>query len=82
MEYQSTTKLLDQAIEQARELPAEEQDALAEGLFAHIANDDRPYRLSADQVEEVRRRRKDLRDGKSRYPTDEEFEAVWKRCGL
>jgi putative addiction module component (TIGR02574 family) len=76
------TKLLDQAIEQARELPAEEQDALAEALFAHIANDDRPYRLTADQVEEVRRRQKDLRDGKIQLATDEEVAAVWKRCGL
>jgi putative addiction module component (TIGR02574 family) len=76
------TKLLDQAIEQARELPAEEQDALAEALFAHIANDDRPYRLTADQVEEVRRRQQDLRDGKTQLATDEEVEAVWKRCGL
>jgi putative addiction module component (TIGR02574 family) len=76
------TKLLDQAIEQARELPAEEQDALAEALFAHIANDDQPYRLTAGQVEEVRRRQMDLRDGKTQLATDEEVEAVWKRCGL
>jgi putative addiction module component (TIGR02574 family) len=76
------TKLLEQAIERARELPAEEQDALAEALFAYIANDDQPYRLTADQAEEVRRRQTDLRHGKTRLATDEEVEAVWKRCGL
>jgi hypothetical protein len=51
-------------------------------LSAHIANNDRPYRLTAIQVEDVRRRQKDLRDGKTQLATDEEVEAVWKRCGL
>jgi len=76
------TKLLEQAIAQARELSEEEQDAIAEALFAHIARHDRPYRLSDEQVEEVKRRQKALRDGKTQLATDEEVAAVWKRCGL
>jgi len=34
------TKLLEAAVAQARELPAEIQDAAADALFAHIANED------------------------------------------
>ena len=53
------TKLLDEAIDQLRELPDEEQDAAADALFAYIANDDRVYSLRPDQVADVRR----IRDG-------------------
>jgi hypothetical protein len=51
-------------------------------LSAQNANNDRPYRLTAIQVEEVKRRQQDLRDGKTQLATDEEVEAVWKHCGL
>jgi hypothetical protein len=49
------TRLLEQAVEQAGGLSAEEQDAAADVLFAYISNADRRLRLSADQVEEVKR---------------------------
>jgi len=39
------TALLDEAIEQLRELPEDEQDAAADALFAYIASDERQYRL-------------------------------------
>jgi hypothetical protein len=75
------TKLLEQAVEQARELPAEDQDAVADTLFAHIANEDRRYRLSANQVEEVKRIRARLQSGETRLATDEEVSALWKKRG-
>jgi hypothetical protein len=40
------------------------------------------YRLTDEQVEEVMRRQQALRDGTSRFATDEEMNALWKRCGL
>ncbi|MFL5092233.1 MAG: addiction module protein [Xanthobacteraceae bacterium] len=75
------TKLLEQAIAQVRQLPDEAQDAAAEALFAHVAHHDRPYRLSDEQVEEVKRRQQVLREGTTQLATDEEVAAVWKRCG-
>jgi putative addiction module component (TIGR02574 family) len=76
------TKLLEDAIAQARKLPETEQDALAETVFAYIANSDVRYQLTDDQVEEVKRRQQALREGKSRFATDEEVAALWKKCGL
>jgi putative addiction module component (TIGR02574 family) len=76
------TKLLEDAIAQARKLPENEQDALAETVFAYIANSDVSYQLTEDQVEEVKRRQQALREGTSRFATDEEVAALWKKCGL
>jgi hypothetical protein len=75
------TKLLEQAVEQARELPEEEQDAPAEALFVHIANQDQRYGLTVGQVEEVKRIRARLQSGETRLATDEEVSALWKKCG-
>ena len=76
------TKLLEDAIAEARKLPESEQDALAEAVFAHIANPDVNYRLTDEQVEEVKRRQQALREGKSHFAGDEEVAALWKKCGL
>jgi putative addiction module component (TIGR02574 family) len=76
------TKLLEDAIAEARKLPESEQDALAETVFAHIASPDVSYRLTDEQVEEVKRRQQSLREGTSRFATDEEMQALWKKCGL
>jgi hypothetical protein len=75
------TKLLEQAIAQVRELPEEDQDGAADALFAYIARSDRPYPVTYEQLEEVKRRQKALQDGETRLATDEEVAAVWKRCG-
>jgi hypothetical protein len=76
------TKLLEQAIAKAREQSADEQDAIADALFAHLAGDDRLYRLTPEQVADVNRIRDDLRSGRTRLATDEETAALWKKCGL
>jgi hypothetical protein len=73
------TKLLDQAIDQLRELPEEEQDAAADALFAYIANDDRVYSLRPDQVADVQRIRDGLATGKTRLATDRQVEALRNR---
>lgn len=75
------TKLLEEAVDQARQLPAEDQDAAADALFAHIANEDRRHRLSVEQVEEVKRIRARLQSGETRLATEEETRAFWKKCG-
>ena len=72
------TKLLEDAIAQARELPEDEQDQIAEALFAYMAGAE--FRLTDDQVEEVKRRQRELREGKTRFATEEEMDALWKQC--
>jgi hypothetical protein len=76
------TKLLDEAIEQLRELPDEDQNAAADVVFAYVANDDRNYRLLPHQVAEVQRIRKNLREGKTKLATDKEVAAARKKAGL
>lgn len=51
------TKLLEDAIERLKELPKKRQDQLAAALIEVADNDDDGYRLSDEQVAEVRRRR-------------------------
>jgi hypothetical protein len=70
------TKLLQEAIDQLRELPAEEQDAAADVLFAYISSDERQYSLRPDQVAEVRRTRERLYSGATRLATADEVAAA------
>jgi hypothetical protein len=76
------SKLLDQAVAKARELPDDVQDAVADALFAHIAGEDQRHHLTSEQIEDVKRIQRELRSGKTRLATDEEVAAVWKKCGL
>jgi hypothetical protein len=76
------TKLLEQAIAKARELSEDEQDAVADALFAHLAGDVRLYRLTPEQIADVNRIRDGLRSGRTRLATDEEAAVLWKKCGL
>jgi hypothetical protein len=76
------TKLLEQAFAEARTLPEAEQDALAEALFAHISDRALQPRLTEDQIAEVRAIQHRLRSGESRLATEEETNALWRRCGL
>ena len=68
--------LLDEAIEQLRELPEEEQDAAADALFAYIASDERQYKLLPRQADEVRRIRRNLASGSTRLATEKEVTAA------
>ena len=76
------SKLLDDAITELRKLPEFEQDAAAEALFAHISGADLRYRLSDEQAKEVTRRQLAFREGRAHFATDEEMNALWKKCGL
>jgi hypothetical protein len=51
------TKLLADAIERLKELPQERQDQLAAALLEVADGDQDDYRLSDEQIAEVRRRR-------------------------
>jgi hypothetical protein len=51
-----------------------------------MSNSDVPYdppvRLTAEQKREVERIQKQIREGTMRFATDEEMDALWKKCGL
>jgi hypothetical protein len=70
------TKLLEEAIEQLRDLSEEEQDAAADVLFAYISIDEPQYQLQPHQVAEVHRIRRGLRDGSTRLATETEVNSI------
>jgi predicted transcriptional regulator len=73
------TKLLDKAIAKARELPAEDQDAVAVAMLAMVetppvvALDDETRAAIREGLEQARR---------GEFASDAEIEALWKRHGL
>jgi hypothetical protein len=73
------TKLLEEAINALRDLPEDKQDAAADALFAYMSSDERQYRLRPDQVAEVHRIRRALRDGTTRLATNAEVSALRKK---
>ena len=76
------SKLFEDAIARARQLPEAEQDSLAEALFSVMHRNEGRPRLTAAQAEDVRRIQRDIRAGKMRFATDQELAALWKKCGL
>jgi hypothetical protein len=76
------TKLLEEAIAKALELPESEQDMAAEAVLSVVYKDAPSYRLTPEQIEEVKRIQRDIRDGRMAFATDEEMAALWKKCGL
>jgi len=76
------TKLLEEAIHALRNLPDDEQDAAADALFVYISSDERQYQLRPDQVAEVHRIRRALRDGTTRLATTAEVSALRKKSRL
>ena len=76
------TKLLDDAIAKARELPDSEQDVVAEAVLSVVYKDAPRHRLTPDQVEQVKRIQRDIRGGRMSFATDGELAALWKKCGL
>ena len=76
------TKLLEDAIEELRNLPDEEQDAAADVVFAYISSDERHYRLDPIHIAEVQRIRRALADGVTRLATEAEVIKVRKKSAV
>jgi hypothetical protein len=72
------TTLLQKAVAQAQKLSKEQQNQLAETLFAHLAGNAN-YHLTDEQVAEVRRR---MSKKNPRYASKKQMDALWKKCGL
>jgi hypothetical protein len=74
------TKLLEEGIKAVRELPEERQDAAGELLLAIAEQSKTTYRLTPQQIEEVRHAIAEADRGE--FATDEEMAELWKKCGL
>ncbi len=76
------TKRLQDVIERVRQWPDDRQDQAAELLLDLEAQQTSRYRLTPEQVREVQRIQKKVRDGTAEFATDEQMAAFWKKCGL
>jgi ABC-type histidine transport system ATPase subunit len=76
------TKLLEEAIAKACELPESEQDLAAEVLLTVIHHDAPSYHLTPEQVEEVKQIRQDLREGRVNLLSEGEIAAFLRKLGV
>lgn len=75
------TKLLDQAVEAARSLPAEAQDDIARVVLQLAGADDEPaVPLTPDEQAAISRSKAAAARGE--FATDEQVRAVWAKHGL
>jgi hypothetical protein len=74
------TKLLERAIEAARQLPADEQDAIARAIIQLAGAEGSPVPLTPDEREALERSKAAAARGE--FATDEQMRAVWKKRGL
>jgi hypothetical protein len=74
------TRLLQDVIDRVRNWPAERQEDAARLLLDLEAQQNNTYRLTPEQVREVKDIQKQLRDGAMPFATDEEMAALWKKC--
>jgi hypothetical protein len=69
------TNALEEAIERAQALPEVEQDLVGEMVLAYMEGDRRTYRLTPEQVAEVKLAQAEVRKGK--IATEEEVRNLW-----
>lgn len=75
------TKLLDRAIEAARELPAEMQDEIAEILLRFMGEDDGDvYQLTPEEEADLEEADREIERGE--IATEEEVRAMWAKYSL
>lgn len=69
------TDTLEEALERAQELPKVEQDLVGEMVLAYMEGDRRTYRLTPEQVAEVKLAQGEVR--KEKFATEEEVRHLW-----
>ncbi len=74
------TKLLERAIAKVRELPEEEQDAVAAGLLSMAGEDAPVVRLDDDTRAAIREGTQQARRGE--FISDQSMKAFFKRHGV
>jgi hypothetical protein len=73
------TKLLDRAIEAARRLPPDEQDAVAQTIM-QLASEGAPVPLSQEERDAIARSKAAAARGE--FASDDDVRAVWTKHGL
>jgi hypothetical protein len=75
------TKLLDQALEVARNLPVDMQDDIARVLLQLVGSDEsEPVPLSADERAAIAKSQEAA--GRGEFASDEQVRATWAKHGL
>ncbi|WP_105440500.1 hypothetical protein [Neorhizobium sp. T25_13] len=75
------TKLLDRAIEAAKELPAEMQDEIAAILLSFMGEDDgEAYQLTPEEEADLEEADREIERGE--IATEEEVRAMWAKYRL
>jgi len=74
------TKLLEQALEAVRLLPASDQDEIARVIIELAGAELPPIELSTEEREAITRSKAAAERGE--FATDEEVRAVWAKHGL
>jgi hypothetical protein len=74
------TKLLEEAIAKARTLPEDEQDTVAEVMLSVVDKNWSEYQLTAEQIEQVRRIKLEIQEGRAIFATDQEMAALWTKA--
>ncbi len=77
-----SAKNIEEVMERVRSWPKERQEDAAEILLEMERQDATGYRLTDAQADEVMRIRREIREGRGTFATDEEMAALWKSCGL
>jgi hypothetical protein len=77
-----TREQMKEILDRVLTWPPRRQEDAARVLREMEQQDTSPYRLTDEQVAEIGRRRAGFAEGSERYATDEEMDALWKKCGL
>ena len=75
-------KDIEEVMERVRHWPKERQEDAAEILLEMERQDASGYRLTDAQAQEVARIRREIREGRGAFATEEQMAALWKSCGL
>jgi hypothetical protein len=79
---EDTRRALKELLVRVENWPEERQQAAVQVLLEMERQDEAAVRLSPEQVDEVRRIRRAIRDGRGTFATDQEMAEFWKSFGL
>jgi hypothetical protein len=79
---EDTRRALKELLVRVENWPEERQQTAVQVLLEMERQDEAAVRLSPEQVDEVRRIRRAIRDGRGTFATDQEMAELWKSFGL
>jgi uncharacterized protein YigA (DUF484 family) len=79
---EDTRKVLKEVLARVERWPEERQHDAVQVLLEMERQDETAVRLTPEQVEEVRRIRRAIRDGRGVFAADQEMAELWKSFGL